>query len=173
MYEILKYTDEVDKSLGLAGMAIALMACNGERCISSISVEDGEDSFSFAPEAFFASNPRYSAKLAWSQLLDEVHIFSGMLMGNVFCRHLAASRDLRQEIVDVVHSLIAEHGAEKCDLDNDELEILFNKDIRYFHRLFNYPAVAEAARDFAGTLRIQRRMTAGEAFDYLGRLISL
>ena len=39
----LKYTDDVDKSLGLAGMAITLVACDSEELIASVSMEDDEE----------------------------------------------------------------------------------------------------------------------------------
>lgn len=172
MYQILRYTDEVDKSLGVAGMTIALMACDGENCIAAVSVEDGEDTVEFTPEAFFACNPRFSAKIAWKQLMREFQIYSGMLMGNVMCRHLAAEKDIRQEMLDILHDLVAEQGVAKCELDQDELDDIFNKDLRYFSRLFSHPGVIDAARDFANNLRIQRRMTAGEVFDCLSRLSS-
>lgn len=172
MYEILKYSDEIDKSLGVAGMAIALLACDGENCIATVSLEDNEAAVDFTPEAFFACNPRFSAKIAWNQQMREFHIYSGLLLGNVFCRYIVASKSLRQDIINVLHDLIYEQAEEKCSLENDEIESIFNKDVHYFNRLFNHPGVADAARDFANTLRIQRRMTAGEAFEYLSRLTS-
>lgn len=168
----LRYTDEVDKSLGVAGMAIALMACDGENCVARVSLEDGDAIVEFTPEAFFACNPRFSAKIAWNQLMREFQVYSGMLLGNVMCRHIVASKSLHQELLDALHELIYEQGCDKCSLEEDELDELFNKDIRYFRRLFSHPGVADAARDFASTLRAQRRMTAGEAFEYLSRLTS-
>ena len=172
MYEILKYKDEVDKSLGVAGMTIALMACDSENCIATVSLEDNEPTLDFAPEAFFICNPRFSAKIAWNHLMREFQIYSGMLIGNVMCRHMVTSRNLQQEIFEILHELILQQGLEQYSLDEDELEELFNKDLRYFRRLFSHPGIAEAARNFANTLRIQRHMTAGEVFEYLGRLTS-
>lgn len=173
MYEILKYTDELDKSLGIAGMSIALMVCDGENCISAVSVEAGESAVEFAPEAFFACNPRFSAKIAWNQLMREFHIFSGMLLGNVMCRHMALNKNVTQDILDIIHNLLLEQGSDNCSLDDDEIEELFNNDLRYFRRLFSHPAVSDAARDFASNLRIHRRMTAGDVFENLSRLSSL
>lgn len=173
MYDLLKYSDEIDKSLGVAGMAIALLACDGENYIASVSVEDGEDTLDFAPEAFFIGNPRFSAKIAWMQLMREYHVFSGMLLGNIMCRHIVPSKSLKNDIIDIIHDLVSEHGSQTCSLDEDEIETLFNKDFSYFRRLFSHPAVSDVARDFANTLRIQRRMTAGEVFENLSRLSSI
>lgn len=172
MYELLKYTDEVDKSLGIAGMAIALLACDGENFVASVSVDQSGPGLEFAPEAFFAHNPRFSAKIAWNQLMREFHVFSGMLLGNVMCRHLVTNKNVQREIVDILHELISAHGGSECSLENDELDEIFNKDMVYFRRLFSHPAVADVARDFAGALRAQRSMTAGEVFEHLSRLNS-
>lgn len=172
-YDLLKYIDEEDKSLGVAGMAIALFACDGQEYISAISIEDDEDSFGFAPEAFFGGNPRFSAKLAWLQLMKEFHIFSGLLLGNVFCRHIPVGKEVKKDIVDMVHDLIFEHGGDVCSLEEDEIESLFNKDLKYFHRLFAHPTVADVARDLAHNLRMQRHLTGGDVLDNLRRLSML
>lgn len=172
MYEILKYVDEIDKSYGMAGMAIALLACDGEHFIATMSIEDGEAAIEFTPEAFFSNNPRFSAKIVWNQMMKEYHIYSGMLLGNVVCRYILSHKDMNRELIDLIHRLISEHGQQKCSLDKDEIDSLFDKDYRYFHRLFNHPAVNEVARDFANTIRIQRRMTAGDVLENLRRLSS-
>lgn len=172
MYEILRYTDEVDRSFGAAGMAIALFACDGEDIIASVSVEDGEPTLSFCPGAFFVNNPRFSARITWEKLLQELHIFSGMLIGNVLCRHVISQTDMRREIYDMIYDLISEHGQSTCSLDEDEIANLFDKDYRYFNRLFSHPAVRNVAQTFASSLRQQRRMTAGEVIEYMSRLSS-
>lgn len=171
--DILKYSDELDKSLGIAGMSIALLACDGHDCIASVSLNDSEPFLEFSPDAFFVANPRYSAKLAWSQLLRQLQLFSGMLIGNVMCRYYTAHRAMQSDLIDNLHNIIVEHAIELCDLDNDEIESLFNKDILYFRRLFSHPSVAEVARDFASTLRAQRRMTSGDVYESLIRLSSI
>ena len=171
--DLLKYSDEVDKSLGVAGMAIALLACEGENYIAYVSVEDGDETITFAPEAFFSGNPRFSAKIAWLQTMKDYQIFSGIIFGNILCRNIAAKREMPGNMLDVMRQLIADHGIKDCALDEDEVVELFDKDLLYFRRLFNHPAVADVARDLATTLRMQRRMTAGEVFENLRRLSAI
>lgn len=173
MYDILKYTDETDKSLGVAGMAIALLACDGENFISSVSIEEDEDTLMFAPDAFFMGNPRFSAKVAWNQLLREYHVFSGMLIGNILCRHIVPDRSVRSELISLLRSLVAEHGTSVCELEDDEIDSFFSRDMNYFSELFSHPTVIDVAGRFATTLRMQRRMTAGDIFENLSRLSSL
>ena len=40
MYDKLKYIDETDKSLGIAGMAITLVACDCEDMLACVSLEE-------------------------------------------------------------------------------------------------------------------------------------
>lgn len=170
MFEELKYTDEADKSLGVAGMAIALLACDSENYIAAVSIEDGEETIDFTPEAFFITNPRFSAKITWNRLMKEYQIYSGMLMGNVICRFVQSHRRLSPETIDLIHDIVREHGCSVCELESDEIDTLFNKDLAYFNRLFNHPSVFEVARDFALTLQKSRRMSAGDVFESLSRL---
>lgn len=170
MSDELKYADEFDRSLGAAGMAIALFTCDGEHCLAAVSIEDAEPTITFSPEAYYIHNPRISAKIAWTQLIREFHIFSGMLLGNVICRHYLTNRQLRPDTVETLHDLVMRHGAESCDLDDDEIENMFDNDMRYLCALFNHPAVSHVAQNFASTLRSQRRLTAGEVLEQLSRL---
>lgn len=172
MYESLRYTDEYDKSLGIAGMTVAIYACDGERCIAEVSLEEGEESLVFTPETFYAGNPRFSAKIAWNQLMHEFHLISGMVLGNVMCRCMLADKPVSRDILDDIRDFIFEQGHDRCELDDDEIDEIFNKDAQYFRRLFSHPTVADVTTNLAGTLRLQRRMTAGDLFDQLSRLSS-
>ena len=170
MYQILRYTDEADKSNGIAGAVIALYACDGEQCIARISLEDGENALDFAPEAFYVCNPRFSAKIAWTQLMRDFQFFSGLFFGNVICRHRLSNRSLSQEAMEALREIVYSQGRDRCELDDDELEAWFNKDLLYYQRLFNHPTVLDAAQTLARNLRAQRRMTAGDVLEYLSRL---
>lgn len=173
MVSILKYIDETDKSLGIAGMAISLVACDGDEYLSAVSMEPGEEPLAMAEEFFFSGNPRFSAKIAWNELLKQYQITLAMLLGNVICRAFAAGHSPSSQVMDAVRKIACEHGAEFCELDTDEIEGLFNKNYAYYNRLFSHPTVNVVARDFAGTLRDRRRMTAGEVLEALHRLNSL
>jgi len=169
----LKYTDETDKSLGIAGMAISLVACDGEALLASVSLEEGDDSMMFSEEFFFAGNPRLSAKIAWNELLKQYQVASAMLMGNIMCRRFAAGHGVESPLLQIVRDLLSDAGHTHCSLEDDEIETLFNKNYRYYTRLFSHGGVLSVARDLATTLRMRRRMTAGEVFEQLSRLNSL
>ena len=173
MTSILKYTDETDKCLGLAGMAISLVACDGEEYLAAVSLDPEEDSFSMAEEFYFSGNPRFSAKIAWNEMLKQFQITTGMMLANVLCRAFAAGHSPAREAIDAVHEIIISEGTDRCELDNDEIDSLFNKNYAYYNRLFSHPTVNVIARDFAAALQRQRRMTSGEVLEALRRLNSL
>jgi len=173
MYDKLKYTDETDKSLGVAGMAITLVACDCEDMLAGVSLEDDEDTVSMAEEFFFNGNPRLSAKIAWNEILKQFQVTVGMLIGNVLCRRFCAGTSPDSEMLKIVHDIIIEEGARQCSLDKDESEAVYNKYYSYYNRLFTHPTVAVVARDFATTLRMQRRMTSGEVIENLRQLANL
>ena len=169
----LKYTDETDKSLGVAGMAISLIANDGETYLASVSLMDDEDTIALAEETYFTGNPRMSAKIAWKDILRKYQIASGLMLGNVLCRCLSAGRGVDVEMLRAIHDMIISEGREQCSLDGDEAENIYDEQYDHFRRIFAHPTVASIARDFASTLRLQRRMTAGEVFENLKRLSSI
>ena len=67
---VLKYKDENDRSMGLAGSAIALVIWDGEDKLAAINLDSlpGEG-LEMTPDFGFAGNPRLSARLAW-QIID-------------------------------------------------------------------------------------------------------
>lgn len=173
MKSALKYVDEADKALGIAGMAISLVACDGEDFLAAVSIVDGEDSLDMSDEFFFNGNQEFSAKLAWNEMLKQFQLTAGMLLGNVMCRAYAAGHSPSRDTLDAVRRLIREEGSEHCSLDRDEADAIYEKDYDYYSRLFAHPTVAEVARNFASVLRTRRRLNAAEVLDNLRRLNSL
>lgn len=169
----LKYTDENDKSLGIAGMAISLVACDCEHLLAEVSIEDEDEALRMAEEFFFCGNPRISAKISWNEILKQYQITSGLMLGNVMCRALAAGHDVDKDVLQLVHDMIVSDGKTHCSLDDDETEAMYRKEYSYYYRMFSHPSVVVVARDFASTLRLQRRMTAGEVIENLRRLSSI
>lgn len=169
----LHYTDESDKSLGIAGMAIALVACDSESILASVSLEPDEEAFDFTQDFFFSGNPRQSARIAWNELLRQFQIASSLLLGNVFCRARAAGRAPEAAALDMVRAFIDGEGREYCSLEADEIQAVYDKNLRFHTRLFTHPGVLSVARDFATVLRMRRTMSAGEVFEQLARLNSI
>lgn len=157
------YTDEVDKSFGLAGMAISLNVFDNHMMISSITLdaEDGESSISLSPEFFFSQNPRMSARIAWNELVKQYQMFVGMVVGNILCRKaVSRGESLGGELQAAVHSLVEDEGRDMCELEEDEIDMIFSKTYKYFSEYFRDHRIASAADRFASDLRLRRSMTA-------------
>ncbi|MDE6097347.1 MAG: hypothetical protein K2G24_00500 [Muribaculaceae bacterium] len=165
----LKYRDEQDKTYGLTGMAIALVMADGEDMLVQMSLDaPAGEGMRFSPDFYFRGNPRYSAKLAWNQMLKQISLLTGMLMGNVMCRSYLIDRSrLSDEVIDRIKAIIRSEAVEECSLDNDEVDNLFRSNFNYFDRIFNHQAVASIARSFALELQSRRTLSGKEILDNL------
>ncbi len=170
---MLKYQNETDKSLGIAGMAISLVACDCEQYIAAVSLEATDSAVLMSPDYYCISNPNISAKSVWQAQMRRLEVSGAVLLGNVMCRALAAGRNVAPDDLASVHSLIIDEACDNYSLDRDEAEELYRRSYNYYYRLFSHPSVAVVARDFATTLRMQRRMSTAEVIDNLRRLSNL
>lgn len=173
MENVLKYKDERDKSMGIAGMAISIVINDKEDYLASVSLEEGENSFNLSEEFYFVSNPRISARIAWNELLNQYQIASGLLLSNVLCRNYVEGKSPTAEMLETIHNMIIDEGRDHCSLDEDEAEKVYSSSLNYYRRIFMHPSVCAIARDFSDRLIRDRRMSAGEVFDALRRLASI
>ena len=168
----LRYTDDTDLSLGVAGMAIALVACDSESALAGVCLDDDEP-LRLAEEFYFSGNPRQNARVAWNEYLRQYRVESALLLGNVMCRHYVAGRRPTADLLQGVHDFLFDEGREHCSLDDDELDRLYQRDLQYHTRLFTHPGVRSVAGDFAALLRMRRHMSAGDVLEQLSRLNNL
>lgn len=171
--DILRYTDETDKSLGIAGMAISLVAIDGEKMLASVSIEADEEPFDMAQEFFFTGNPRQSARIARNEFFKQFQVMATLALGNVLCRAYSAGHSPAREAMQSVRDFIGDCGRELCSLEDDEIGHAYEHTYDYSNRLFTHPQIVAIARDFATVLRMRRRMTAGEVLEQLSRLNTL
>lgn len=168
----LRYSDETDRTYGVAGMAIALMLWDGEPYLASVSIDrPAGSSLEFTPSFGFSGNPRLTATLAWRELIKHFEMSTAMLMGNAMCRsYVGASRPLTSAVTAALRALVRDEGREVCSLDDDEIDIIYNKTHRYLDRVFSHAGVSSVARDLAGALATRRSMSAAEVLDLLAPL---
>lgn len=167
------YTDEVDKSFGLAGMAISLTVWDKHMMISNITLDaaEGESSISFGPEFFFSSNPRMSARIAWNELVKQYQMFIGMVVGNILCRKAVNKREKPgKQLSADIYALIEAEGRDLCALEDDEIDMIFAKTYDYLSDFFSDSRMAAAADRFASDLRLRRSMSAYDIDDELRSL---
>jgi len=168
----LKYIDEKDKSYGLAGMAISIVVLDGEEYLNAMSIDAPADqSIEFSNDFYFIGNPRFSAKIAWNEMLKHFQLSAGMIISNLICRNYVQHRHkLSSDIINEIKKLMRDEARENCSLDEDESDALFEKSLNYFDRLFSYARVHEIANEFASTIIRQRRMSAQEIIEQLRQL---
>ena len=163
----IKYTDDSDRCYGLTGMAMGIVIWDREDLLSAIDLDAEPDSMmEFTPYYYFAGNPRMSARFAWNQIVEHYRLSMGLLMANVLCRcYVHDHRQISPSTLDLMKEYLAEEGKATCSLDDDEINVLFEKQLSYLHRLFSHPGVQRVAAEFAEDLRQRRRMTVGEVIE--------
>lgn len=168
----LKYNDELDKSYGLAGMVISLVASDGEELLSEISMDaPAGESLVMSHDYFFSGNPRMSAKVVWSATLEHFRLSTSMLLGNVMCRRYVLRRlPVDRATSDCLRELVCSEAGDSCALERDEADALFDRCYSYVDRLFSHNAVHSMAVEFSEILRKRRSLSAQEALETLNRL---
>ncbi len=163
----LKYTDERDRCYGLTGMAMSIVVMDSEDLLAGIDMDAPVDEMmNFTPQYYFAGNPRLSARLAWNHLVEHYNITIGMLVGNVLCRYYVNSRkEITPELLELVHQYVTDEGKATCQLDEDEINALFNKQFSYMQRLFRHHGVQSVVDDFASRLLQCRKMSVSEVIE--------
>lgn len=169
----LKYSDEEDRSYGLAGMAVSLMIWKADDMLARVDL-DGPDSIEFVPEYYFTGNPRLSAKVAWQYMLKRYQESMGMVIANVMCRHYmqrhrAPDAATRAELL----RQLEQEGIEACSLEADEIRRLFDSSYDYLDRVFAHSGVQAVVRDFTAALRAQRALSRGDVADILAAISNL
>ena len=172
MSNILSYTDETDKALGITGSIITLVAADGEQYLSALDLDaEPAEAITLIPSMGLKANPRMSAKIIWSQTVKELRVSALMAIGNVACRvYVGGSRPLNSGEISLLRDIISEEAAEHCELEDDEAEILFDNNLSFVERLFNHSGIHNVARSFSSTLAKRRQLSAAEAIELLANL---
>ncbi len=168
----LQYIDENDRCYGITGMAIGVTIFDADEIVSAISLDaESGEAIEFSPVYYFNGNPRLSAKSSWNHILKHFEVSMGLLLVNVLCRshvlnNSSVDDDTRRQLLE----LVEEEGRETCQLEDDEIENMFNRHYNYLYRVFNHAGVQRVAHDFADTLKQCRTMSRGEMIEKLRAL---
>lgn len=168
----LRYSDDTDRAYGVAGMSIAMVLWDGQPFLASVSIDSpiGE-SIRFTPAFGFSGNPRLMASFAWRQHIKEFELTTAMIMSNAICRsYVRHAAPLSDSMSKALREIIRTNGYESCQLDDDEIDLIYNKTRRYLDRVFSHSGVSAIAHNLAQTLQLRRNMSAAEVFDILSAL---
>lgn len=168
----LHYADERDKAGGIAGMAVTLVACDGEHLLAEINLDAPAGSNMVMTHDFgLPGNPRMSAKQLWTQAVKDLRAMTSMALGNIACRRSLRSESIFEtDILDTLRALVRDEGADHCSLDADEADELFDSCKSYVQRLFAHPGICELAGRFRDRIMDCRVMSATETVEYLASL---
>lgn len=166
------YKDERDKCYGATGMAIGIVVFDGEDMVHGINLDaDPLDIIEYTADFYFSGNPRVSAKASWNKVLQNFHLSLGSTIANVLCRSILLEEHTpSREVHDQLRDLAVSEGRDTCELEEDEIEHLFEKDYNYLMRIFSHRGVQSVAHDFASTLQQQRRLSRLEMLEHLRAL---
>jgi hypothetical protein len=165
----MKYRSEDDKCYGVAGMVIGLSIFDADSLFTGVSMDgDGLDCIQFTPDFFFSGNPRIPAKDSWQCIYSHYQISMGLVIANTMCRKMVldrgqVDRKMRKALLDAA----SEEGKELCQLDEDEVEQIFDKSFSYLVRVFSNPNIRNAIKAFAEELKTRRNLTNYEVEDLL------
>ena len=168
----MKYNDEDDKCLGIAGMAIGISIWNGEELLYQIDLDDEDGGYiSFTPDYYFSGNPALSPVDSWHATLKHYQMTVGMLIANLMSRSLSTKSPFRYaDAKKAIFAEVAEEGKRSCQLEDDEIRQLFQETYGYLEQVFSNQSVRTIAQTFATRLKDSRRLTNYEVKELLGML---
>lgn len=168
MTDLLKYTDDTDRSYGVAGMAVSAFIFDKEEYIASVSTERRDfEAVEFTPEFFIASADGLLPKAQWKHTLHQLELISSMLISNVMSRSMVRNR---QEL-DIAHhdamlDVLADYATD-CQLDDDEMEELFNSQYQYLNRAYHNSRVHDIIKYLVDKLSTQHTLNHSDLRDIL------
>ncbi len=166
---LMKYRDELDKSYGVAGMALGLSVLDADSLFTAITIDsDGPGCIQFTPEFFFAGNPRLSPRGAWQYILSHYRISVGLAVANALCRRMVLDNARVDNLLrDELFNAACEDGRDFCQLERDEVEPIFDEAFENMTRIFTDSRVRKAMDTFADALRQRRTLSHIDVADIL------
>lgn len=168
----MKYRDELDKSYGVAGMALGLSVLEADDLFTAVTLDaEGPGCIQFTPEFFFAGNPRLSPRGAWKYILGHYRISVGLAVANALCRRMVLDNDkVDDKLRDELFNAAYDDGRDYCHLERDEVEPIFDEAFNKMMRLFNNSHVRKAMDAFAEALQQRRTLSHIDVTDILQQM---
>ncbi|MCM1029152.1 MAG: hypothetical protein NC342_05400 [Pseudoflavonifractor sp.] len=159
--QTLSYKDEADRAYGAAGMAVAIVVCNAEDIMLSVDLDapSPADMIEMDDSYYLAGQRAKSVSAAWQQLLSAYRASLIMASGNILARymvgqHAAVGYNLRSALRKGVET----DGRDTCQLDDDEIDTLFNRTFDYLTRVFSHPTVGSVTTSLVDRLIEERHI---------------
>ena len=167
----LAYKNEDDRAYGLAGMAISIAALNAIDRVVEVSLDSEGPMVTFSHAYYFSGSPSISPKSTWNNMIENFHLTTSMIVGNVLARSLVRmGREAPQSLMDEIREEVRSEGADSCGLENDEIDLLYNRVVNYSRRIFANPRLQPAIEEFARLISRRRNLSGMEIQDELHML---
>ena len=168
----MKYRDELDKSYGVAGMALGLTVFDADDLFTAVTLDaDGPGCIQFTPEFYFAGNPRLSPRGSWQYILGHYRISVGLAVANALCRRMVLDNEkVDDKLRDQLFNAAYDDGRDYCQLERDEVEPIFDDAFDHLKRLFSDSRVRKAMDVFADALQRRRTLSHIDVNDILQQL---
>lgn len=164
----LSYLNEDDRAYGLAGMLVALANLDAIDRVAAVSLDAQGPMVEFSHAYYFSGNPSISPKATWDNLVNNFHITTSMVVGNILARSLVRLKeDAPDDIMQEIYSQVEEEGKETCDLESDEVENLYEHVLARSMRVFRNPRLHTAIDEFARIISLKRSLSGREVMDEL------
>lgn len=174
-HTLFRYTSDTDKSYGVAGMAIAVLAYDAQDALASVTIDTADgttDALSFHPGFHYIPNQRMSAKTAWNEMIAQTQLLAGMLVANAMSRnYVQHRRRLSHAMTEALAPALADTvDKEDTPLERDELDSMLRRNLDFFDRLFQISAVHTATHALADDLAKRRTLSPAEVLDHLAAI---
>lgn len=164
----LAYLNEDDRAYGLAGMVISLASLHATDRIAEVNLDSDGPMVEFSHEYYFPGNPTISPKATWDNLVSNFHLTTSMVLSNIMARSLVRMKEeAPKEVMSEIYREVEREGRDTCELEEDEIEQLYNTAMTRMRRLFNNPRLHPAIDEFARILSRRRSLSGLEIRDEL------
>lgn len=168
------YTDDTDKSYGIAGMVLSLNITEAEDALDYITLDNGESETSFGLDSRYTLPVADGATTsrAWHSMVKRYQLLVNLVVSNILCRRYVYRRlGADNQVIGEMYELIAPEGRTFCSLEDDEIKRLYRSIVAETSRIYSSPRVHDIARRYAEALRERRRLSHSEAFELLQSLL--
>lgn len=166
--------DERVKSLGVAGMALALDVWEADGWYSGVTLDaEGLECVEFTPQYFFSESPAVSPKAAFRHELKAFEMAMGLAISNLMSRTVigrgaSLTRRDRERLLDT----FAEEGREELSLNSGETSRLFGKAFDFLEQIYANTTVRQMVEQVATALQRERHLSSLQLHDILAPLRS-
>ena len=126
----------------------------------------------FSPDFFLEGNLLMNAKDSWKHTYSHFQVMMGLSIANAMCRkmlldHGTISRQQRELLLDAA----CREGMLSCQLEQEEVEPLFNKYFSHLLNVFSNHDIAQAVIQLASLLKQERTIARQDLDDFFGDLL--